>query len=100
MSGGSVSLLPPVDDFVVRGAIIEAVEHRAGLLRHVADAIILAHERPDRPEAVEPHQRLELDLAAKVAFHEVDVEEAGDVPGFDAGNDFGPDDPLILASIL
>src|SRR3954471_23399043 len=66
----------------------------------MADAVILAHEALDRVEAIEPHQRLELDLAAEVASHQVDMAEARNVPRLDAGNDFGADDPLILAGIV
>src|SRR6476660_7939599 len=82
------------------GAVVETVEHRARLERHVADRIIVAHEPLDGVDAVEPHQCLELDLAAEVALHEVDVPEARDSPRLDAGNDFVADDTLIDVGIL
>ena len=49
----------------------------------MADRIILAHERLDGVEVVEPHQGLEFDLAAEVALHQVDVPKARDLPRFD-----------------
>src|SRR5689334_7645281 len=84
----------------MRGAVVEAVEHGARLQRHMADAVILAHELPDGVEAVEPHQRLELDLAAEVAPHQVDVAEAGYAPRLDAGDHLAADDALIGVGIL
>src|SRR5690348_8670498 len=77
------------------GAVVEAVEHRARFERNVAERIILAHERLDRIEVVEPHQGLELDLPVEIAPHQVDVAEAGDTARLDAGDHFVADDPLI-----
>src|SRR3954447_25431658 len=82
------------------GAVVEAVEDRARFEWHVAERIILAHERADRVEAVEPHQGLELDLPVEVAAHQVDMAEARDFACFDAGDYFGADDSLIVVGIL
>src|SRR3954452_23070694 len=82
------------------GPVIEAVEHRARFERDMAEGIILAHEPPDRVKIVEPHQSLELDLAAEVASHQVDMAEAWNVARLDAGNHFRSDDPFIVIGIL
>src|SRR4051794_34130336 len=82
------------------GAVVEAVEHGARLKRDMADRIILAHEGLDRVKIVEPHQSLELDLAAEVASHQVDMAEARNVARLDAGNHFRSDDPFIVIGIL
>ena len=84
----------------VSGAVIEAVEHGARLQRHVADAIVLAHERFDRIEAVEPHDGLELDLLTEVALHQIDVAKARDIPRFDAGDHLAANDPFISVGIV
>src|SRR5207248_10157225 len=93
-------LRAPVDYFVVRCALVEPLQHRAGLRWHVADAIILTDERLDCVEAIEPHQGLELDLIAEVALHQVDVAEARDPACLDSRNYFAADDPLIGISVL
>src|SRR5205085_6574423 len=93
-------LLPPVDDFVMGGTVVEAVEHRARFQRNMADRIILAHEGLYRFQIVEPHERLKLDLAADIAPHQVDVAEARDLPRLDVGNHFAADDPFISVGIL
>ena len=69
-----------VEDFEMGGALIEAREHGPRRGGDVADGIILADERLDRVEAVEPHQGLELDLVAEVAPHQVDMAKAGNAP--------------------
>src|SRR4029079_8792078 len=89
-----------VDDFVMRGAIVEAVEDSASFQRHVADRKIFAHERPDCIQIVEPHASLKLDLATKIALHQVDVPETWNSPGFDCRNDFVAHDALVLVGIL
>lgn len=80
--------------------LVKAFKHGLGGLRHVAYSIILAHERPDRLHAIEPHQGLELDLAAKLALHQVDLAEARNPPRFDAGDYLATNDPLIGLGIL
>ena len=67
-------------------AIIKTVENRAGLQRNMADRIVLAHERLDRLQVVEPHAGLEFDLAAKVSPHQVDVPEPRNLARFDPGD--------------
>src|SRR5262245_36038582 len=84
----------------MRSTVVEAVEHRPSLERNMADGKVLAHERLDRLDAVEPHQGLEFDLAPEVAPHQVDVSEAGDAPRLDARDHFAANDALIGVRIL
>src|SRR6476619_388010 len=93
-------LLPAVDDLAMSGAVVDDVDNGARLQRNVADGIILTHEGPDRVDAVEPHQGLELDLPAEVALHQVHVHEARDLPRLDARNHFVADDALIGVRVL
>ena len=75
-----------VDDFVVGGAFVETLEDGAGGRRHVADGVVFADEGYDRVEAVEPHERLKLDLVADLAAHQVNASKTGDLPRLDAGD--------------
>src|SRR6476661_8229453 len=81
-------------------AIVEGLQYRASLDRDVADGIILAHEVLDGFDAVEPHQRLELNLSADIPLHEIHVMKSGNPPCLNGRNHFGPDDPLIGVGIL
>src|SRR4051812_4868767 len=81
-------------------AIVETVEHRARLQRHVAYRIVLAHEGLDRIDGVEPHQSLKLYLAPEIAAHQVDVTKARNLPRFDAGDHLGSDNALIRIGVL
>src|SRR3954453_3229712 len=82
------------------GALVEALEDGARRSRYVAEAVILADEGLDRLQAVEPHQSLKLDLAFQVAFHQVDVSNAGDLPRLDPRDHLAANDSLISAGIL
>src|SRR5512146_3373187 len=84
----------------MRGAVVKAVEHRPSLQWNMAHRIILSHKGLDRVEAIEPHQGLELDLAAEIALHQVHVAEARNLPSLDARDYLGADDPLISIGIL
>src|SRR3954454_11495850 len=84
----------------MRRALVEPGERRPRRFGHMAHAVIFAHERLDRLDAVEPHQGLELDFIAKLALHQVDVAEARDVPSLDARDDVAADDLLISLGIL
>src|SRR3954453_3782445 len=84
----------------MRGALVEALEDPAGMLGHVGDLVVVAHERPDRIEVVEPHDGGELDDPFDLAAHEVDRAKPGDPLRLDPGDDLAPHDGLVLRSVL
>jgi len=63
----------------------------------MAQGIVLAHERANAVQIVEPHQCCELNFIAGVPAQQVDMTETLNVPGFNLGNDFAAyDSPCKL----
>src|SRR5215204_4748534 len=84
----------------MRRPLVEAGQHGLSCSRHMAGAIVFAHECLDCVEAVEPHQSLELYLIAEVTLHQIDVAETRNAPRLDAWNHFATDNPFVSVSIL
>src|SRR5918993_387747 len=80
--------------------LVETGQHGLGCSRHMADAIVFAHECLYRVEAVEPHQSLELDLIAEMALHQIDVAETRNASSLDARDHFAANDTLVSVGIL
>ena len=80
------------------------VRHERQGGRDVADVVLFAHEGLHILQAIEPHKRDELHFVTGVSAHQVDMTEAWDGHGFDAGDHLTPhhtfvDVGLALAQI-
>ena len=68
-----------------------------GNVRHL---VVLAHERPHRVQAVEPHQGHELHVLVPLTPDQVDGAEPRNAPRLDAGDHLTPDDALMGVSVI
>ena len=82
-----------LDDLVVRRALVEAREERAGLVGDDGDLVILARERAHRVERLPERERPELEALLDLAPQEVDAPEA--LVARDPREDGAPQERLV-----
>jgi len=66
----------------------------------MAQGIVLAHERANAVQIVEPHQCCELNFIAGVPAQQVDMTETLNVTSFNRGNNFAAYDSHISFGVL
>src|SRR5580704_11171409 len=96
----SAGLVAAVEDLVMRRAPVEVREHGLRVRRHVGHVVVLARERLDRVEGVEPHQGHELHIVVPLAPDQVDGPESRNAARLDSGDDLAPHDGLVGVGVV